>query len=133
MVGAGTAARLGITAAGAIVLLVLLPYGIADARAVTVYFDGLLGPPLAGLFAAVAAIGLAAARRERTDHATAAGVVVVLAVLTLGLLGPWAVSVSPSLVGGMTSLAAFQYHRWVLVGLSVVLIAAGGLYTRAAV
>ncbi|MFB6361518.1 MAG: hypothetical protein ABEH59_09385 [Halobacteriales archaeon] len=130
MVGARTAARLGVGAGVAIVLLVLLTYVVADARAVGVYFGGLLGPPLAALFAAVVAIALAGARRGNTDPATAAGVVVVLSVLTLGLLASWATAVGPSLVGGMTSVSAFQYHRWVLVALAGLLLVAGAQYTR---
>lgn len=126
------AASLGVGAAMAIVALVLVPYALADPRAVGVYYAGLLGPPLAGLFAAVAAIALLGARRGRTDPPTAAGVVVVLGVLTLGLLVPWALGVSPALVGGMTTVAAFEYHRWALVAAGLVVIAAGGWFARAA-
>jgi LytS/YehU family sensor histidine kinase len=130
MVGARTAARLGIGAGVTIVLLVLVTYAVADARAVGVYFGGLLGPPLAGLFAAVAAIALAGARRGNTDPATAAGVVLVFGLLSLGLLSSWATGVSPSLVGGMTSVSAFQYHRWALVAVALLLLVAGAQYTR---
>lgn len=130
MIGARWAARLGIGAGVVIVLLVLVPFAIADVRAVGVYFGGLVGPPLAGLFAAVAAIALAGASRGNTDPPTAAGVVVVLTVLTLGFLVRWAATVSSSLVGGMTELAAFQYHRWALVAIAAVLLAAGAQYTR---
>lgn len=130
MTGERRAAGLGVGAAVAVVLLVLLPYAIADPRAVWVYYAGLLGPPLAGLFASVAAIALLAAARERTDRPTAAGVVVVLGVLTLGLVAPWAGSVSPSLVGGMTTLAAFEYHRWALVAAALALLGAGTWFAR---
>lgn len=130
MVAARTAARLGIGAGVTIGLLVLLTYAVADARAVGVYFGGLLGPPLAGLFAVVAVIALAGARRGNTDPATAAGVVVVLSLLSLGLLASWATSVSPSLVGGMTSASAFRYHRWGLVVLALLLVVAGAQYSR---
>lgn len=123
-------AELGMVAAVAVVLLVLVPYAVADPRAVWVYYAGLLGPPLAGLFAAVAAIAFLAAARERTDPASAAGVVVVLAVLTLGLIAPWAVGVSPALVGGMTTVAAFEDHRWALVVGALALLGAGGWFAR---
>lgn len=127
------AAGLGIGAALAVVLLVLVPYAIADGRAVGVYYSGLVGPPLAGLFASVAAIGLAGAARERTDPATGAGVVVVLGVLTLALLAPWAAGVSPSLVGGLTTVAAFEHHRWALVAAAGGMVAAGAWFARAVV
>lgn len=125
-----TAARLGVVAALAVVLLVLVPYALADARAIGVYYGGLVGPPLAGLFAAVAAIGLLGALRGRTDPPTAAGVAVVLAAITLGLLAPWAAGVSPSLVGGLTTVAAFEHHRWALVAAAAVLLVAGGWFAR---
>lgn len=131
MRGERPAAGLGLGAAVAVVLLVLVPYAVANPGAIGVYYGGLVGPPLAGLFAAVAAIGLAGAARERTDPATGAGVVVVLGVLTLALLAPWAAGVSPAVVGGMTTVAAFQYHRWALVAAAAVLVAAGAWFARA--
>lgn len=133
MSGERTAAGLGVVAALAVVVLVLAPYMVADARAIGVYYGGLVGPPLAGLFAAVVAIGLAGAIRERTDPATAAGVAVVLGVLTLALLVPWAAGVSPTLVGGMTTVAAFEHHRWGLLAAALVLAAAGTWYAKAVV
>ncbi|MDZ7700577.1 MAG: hypothetical protein U5J98_00130 [Halobacteriales archaeon] len=124
----GVATRLGVGAAAAIVLLVLAPYAVADARAIGVYYGGLLGPPLAGLFAAVAGIGLGGAHRGRTDRPTAAGVVVVFAFATLVVLAPWALGVSPALVGGMTTVAAFEHHRWALVLAGVLLLGAAGAF-----
>lgn len=120
------ATGLGVGAAAAIVVLVLAPYAVADARAIGVYYGGLVGPPLAGLFAAVAAIGLAGAHRGRTDRPTAAGVVVVFAFATLVVLAPWALGVSPTLVGGMTTVAAFEHHRWAIVLAAAVLLGAAG-------
>lgn len=133
MSDARRAAGLGLGAATVLVALVLVPYALSDPRAVGVYYAGLLGPPLAGLFAAVAAIALLGATRDRTDPPTAAGVGVVLGVLTLGLLVPWAVGVSPALVGGMTTVALFEYHRWALVAAGLGLLAAGGWFARTAI
>lgn len=125
-----TAARLGVGAALALVVLSLAPYAVSDVRAVGVYYGGLVGPPLAGLFATVVAIALLGTLRGRTDPPMAAGVAVVLAAITLGLLAPWSANVSPALVGGMTSVAAFGYHRWALVAAAVVLLGAGGWFAR---
>lgn len=128
------AAGVGVAAATVVVLLVVLPYGLADAGAVGVYYGGdLAGPPLAGLFAAVAAIALAAGVRGRTDPPLAAGVAVVLGVLVAGLVLLWAAAVSPSLVGGMTTVAAFKYHRWALAAGGLGLFAGSAWFARAVV
>lgn len=133
MDGSQRAAGLGVTAAAALVVLLVVPYALVDARALGVYYGDLVGPPLAGLFAAIAAIALLGAARGRTDPPTAAGVAVVLAVLAVGLLGRWALGVSPALVGSLTELAAFEWHRWALAAAGVVQLAAGSWYARTAV
>lgn len=110
---ADRAAALGVAAALAVVGLLVSPYLLTDPRAIGVYYGGsVLGPPLAGLFALVAAIALAGGSTGRSDPPTAAGVAVVLGGLAALLLVAWAPGVSPSLVGGLTTLAAFEYHRW---------------------
>lgn len=128
MDGSGRAAGLGVVAAAAIVALLAVPYAVADARAVGVYYADLVGPPLAGLFAVVAAIALLGADRGRSDPPMAAGVAVVLGALVVGLLGWWAAGVSPALVGGMTTVAAFEWHRWALTAAGVVLLGGVGWY-----
>ena len=127
------AVGLGAGAAAAVVLLVLAAYAVAAPRVIAVYAGGLLGPPLAALFAAVAAIGLLGAHRGRSDRPTAAGVVLVAALVTVVLLAPWALGVSPALVGGMTTLAAFEYHRWALGLAAVGLLAGAGWFASEAV
>lgn len=127
-------AGLGTAAAVAVVGLLVVPYALADARAVWVYFGGdLVGPPLAGLFAAVAAIALLGAARGRTDPPLAAGVGVVLGGLAAGLLAVWAAGVSAGLVGGLTTVAAFQWHRWGLVAAAGLLLVASAWFARAVV
>lgn len=131
MADARRSAGLGIGAALGVVLLVVLPYGIADARAIGVYYGGALGgPPLAALFAAVAAIALLGALRGRTDAPTAAGVALVLGVLVAGLVVPWAFGVSPALVGGLTAIALFEWHRWALAATGLALLAGSAGYAR---
>lgn len=131
MPDARTAAGLGVAAALAVVILLLVPYAVSDARAVGVYYGGdLVGPPLAGLFAAVAGIALLGAVSGRTDPPLAAGVAVVLGLIVVGLLGTWAFGVSAGLVGGMTTVAAFEWHRWVLAAAGVVLFAATAWFAR---
>lgn len=127
------AAGVGVVAALVGLVLLLVPYTLADARAVGVYYGDLVGPPLAGLFAAVAAIALVSGARRRADPPLAAGVAVVFGALVAGLLVPWALGVSPALVGGMTAVAAFEHHRWALAAAGVWLLLAAGAYARAVV
>lgn len=129
MVTGRTVAGLGTGAALAVVLLVVLPYGVADAGAIGVYYGGdLIGPPLAGLFAAVVGIAMLGAARDRTDPPTAAGVAVVLGLLVVGLVVPWALGVSPALVGGLTTVAAFEWHRWILAAAGLTLLTAAAWF-----
>ena len=128
------AAALGTAAAAAVAALLVAPYLVADARAVGVYYGGsAAGPPLAGLFALVAGLALAAGARERTDPPTAAGVALVLGGLAAVLLAAWALGVSPSLVGGLTTVAAFEHHRWLLAAAAWLLVGAAGWFARATV
>lgn len=128
------AAAVGVGSAVAVAALVAVPYALADARAVDVYYGGsLVGPPLVGLFAGVAAIALLAGARGRTDPAVAAGVAVVLGLLAAGLLVPWAFGVSPALVGGMTTVAAFRWHRWALAATGLGLLGGAVWFARSVV
>ena len=125
-------AGLGVAAAVGVVVLAAVPYGVSNAEAVWLYLGGgLVGPPLAALFAAVAAVALLGAARGRTDPAVAAGVAVVLGALVAGLLAAWAVGVSPALVGSLTEVAAFRFHRWLLAAVGVVQLAASAWFARA--
>ncbi len=125
------AAWLGAGSAAAVAVLVVVPYVLADARAIAVYYgDSLVGPPLAGLFAGVAAVALLAGARGRTDPPLAAGVAVVLGLLAAGLLVPWALGVSPALVGGLTTEAAFRWHRWALAAAGLGLFGGAAWFAR---
>lgn len=125
------AAALGVGSGLVVILLLLLPYAVVDAGAVGVYYGSdLAGPPLAGLFAAVGVIALAAGVRGRTDPPLAAGVAVVLGTLVIGLVAPWAASVSASLVGGLTTIAAFEWHRWGLAAAGVGLFVGSAWFAR---
>lgn len=131
MADARRPAVLGVGAALAVVVLLVLPYAIVTVSAVGVYYGGdLVGPPLAGLFAAVAGIALAGGARGRTDPPVSAGVAVVFGALVAGLVVPWALGVSPSLVGGLTTVAAFDWHRWALAAAGFVLLAAAAWFAR---
>lgn len=124
-------AVLGVGAALVVLVLLVAPYAVVDAGALGVYYGGdLVGPPLAGLFSAIAAIALAGGARGRTDPPLAAGVAVVFAALVAGLVVSWALGVSPSLVGGLTEVAAFEWHRWALAAAGSVLLVAAAWFAR---
>lgn len=125
------AAWLGVGSAAAVDVLVVVPYALADARAIAVYYgDSLVGPPIAGLFAGVAAVALLAGARGRTDPPVAAGIAVVLGLLAAGLLVSWALGVSPVLVGGLTTESAFRWHRWALAAAGLGLFGGAIWYAR---
>lgn len=126
------AAGVGIVAAAAVAVLVGATYALLDPTAVAPYFAaGPAGPQIVALFALVAIVVLAAGAEERSDPALMAGAAVVLGAFSAGLAWWWALSVSPSLVGSLTDVAAFEYHRWSVAAAATVLLAAAGAYARA--
>ena len=126
------AGGLGIAAAAATVLLVALPYVVLDLTAVGPYYAaGPGGLPVLTTFPLLAIVALAAGLAGRQDPATMAGAALVLGAVVAGLAWWWALSVSPSLVGGLTDLAAFEYHRWALALADTVLLLASAAYARA--
>jgi hypothetical protein len=127
----GLAADVGTAASAAVVLLAALPYAIGRPSAVEAYYAaGIVGPQYFGIAAAVTAVVFRAGRTGRTDPATAAGTTLafggVLALLAL----VWAVSPPPSVVGGVTTAAWFDYHRWILAVAALLVPAAAGGYAR---
>ena len=126
------AGGLGIASAAAVVGLVALPYVLLDLTAVGPYYAaGPGGLAIITTFPLLAIIALGAALGRRQDPALMAGAAVVLAAVTAGFAWWWALSVSPALVGGLTDLASFDYHRWALAGAATVLLGAALAYARA--
>lgn len=126
------AGGLGIVAAAVAVLLVVLPYVVLDVTAVGPYYAaGPGGLPVLTTVLLLAILALAAGLAERQDPATMAGAALVLGGVAAGFAWWWALSVSPSLVGGLTDLAALAYHRWALAGAATVLLLAAAAYARA--
>lgn len=125
------AGGLGIAAAAATVLLVVLPYAVLDLTAVGPYYAaGPGGLAVITTFPLLAIVALAAGVADRQDPALMAGAALVLAAVAAGFAWWWALSVSPSLVGGLTDLAAFAYHRWGLALAATVLLLASAAYAR---
>lgn len=128
------AAGLGLAACAAVLALAGAPYLVADAGAVGVYYAvGFAGPPLVALFCLLAAIVLLAGVRRRFDPPMAAGVALVLGIFSALLAVGWALSVLPSVVGGLTSVAALRHHRWLFAAAALVVPAASAWYARAVV
>lgn len=123
--------EIGAAACLAVVLLVLLPYLVVDATGLGVYYDaGPVGPPVLALLAGVAAVALLAAARGRSDPATVAGLALVVGLVTTVLALLWALAVTPDVVGGLSELAALEYHRWAVVAACAAVTASAGWYAR---
>jgi len=126
------AATAGVLFALVVAVLVGATYALLDPTAVGPYFAaGPASPLLLALFALVAVVVLAAGAQERSDPPLMAGAAVVLGLFSAGLAWWWALSVSPSLVGGLTSAASFEYHRWAVALAATGLLAAAAAYARA--
>lgn len=126
------AAGLGVVAALAAVALAAAPYSVLDATAVGPYAAaGPGGLRLVALFALIAVVVLAAGATGRSDPALMAGVAVVLGAFSTLLGWWWALSVPAAMVGGLTELAAFEYHRWALALAATAFLLASAWYARA--
>lgn len=122
----------GIAAAAALVALIAATYAILDPTAIGPYFAASPGgPPLLALFGLLSVVVLAAGLAGRQDPAVMAGVAVVVGVFSTLLAWWWAISVSPSLVGGLTTVASFAYHRWAVAVAATALLVASAGYARA--
>ncbi|MDY6817929.1 MAG: hypothetical protein SVG88_04635 [Halobacteriales archaeon] len=117
-----------------VVAMAVVPFLVADAGAIGVYYAaGFVGPPFLAVLAIVTGVALAAGHRRRSDPATAAGIAVVMSLMLVVFSLTWAVSVTPSLLGGLTEVAVFQHHRWAVVVAGILALVGSGLYTRAVV
>lgn len=123
--------EVGAAACLAVVLLVLVPYLAVDASALAVYYDaGPVGPPVLAVLAGVAGVALFAAAQGRSDPVTVAGLAVVVGPATTVLAAIWALAVAPDVVGGLSEMAALEYHRWAVVASCAVVAAVSALYAR---
>lgn len=124
------ASAVAAAAALAVVVLVVLPYLLLDAAEVGTYYSvGPLSPAFVAVLAAVAGVALLAASRGRSDPAFVAGLGVVLGLFMTVLAGAWAVAAG-GVVGGLTTGAAFEYHRWAVAFASLAVLGAAGWFAR---
>lgn len=122
-----------VVACGLTVVLAVVPYLLALPATVSLYYRITpVGPPLAALFAVIAAIVVVAGATGRFDPATAAGVGLVLGLVVAVVAWWWAPSVAPSTVASVSANDAFGHHRW-LVALAGTAVAATAAWYAAAV
>lgn len=114
-----------------VVALVTVPYLVADSSAVGVYYDtGPATPLFVGVLAVVAGMALASGAKRRADPATVAAVALVFGLFMTALSAGWALAVDPAVVGGLTEIAAFEHHRWLVVAAALVVTALAGWYAK---
>jgi hypothetical protein len=126
------APTVGIAACLAVLGVLAVPYLVVDSGAAvgTYYGTGSVNPLVAGLFALVAVIVFAAGRERRSDPSLAAGATLALGLFGVGVSLLWALTVPESVVVGMSTATVVEYHRWVLVVVSLGVPAGGAWFAR---
>lgn len=125
------APMVGIITCVSVMLVLAVPYVLLSPGAVSTYYaTGAFNPLFAGLFALVCVVIFAAGRSQRSDPALAAGVCLVFGLFIAGFTTVWAVTVPESLVFSYPTNAAFEYHRYVLVLVSLAIPISAAWYTR---
>lgn len=131
MVSDRLAAAVGIVAAAATAALAAVPYLLLEPTALGPYVAaGPGGLEVVALFSLVAVVVLAAGATARSDPALMAGGAVVLGAFSTLLGWWWALAVPAALVGGLTDVAGFAYHRWALALAATALLLASVGYAR---
>jgi hypothetical protein len=117
----------GIVGCLAVLLALAAPYLLLeDASGVALYYgSGAINPLVAGLFALVALIALAAGREDRSDPALSAGVALVLGVAIAAVAIAWALTVRVDVVEIDT------VHRWVVAAVSPLVPLGSAWFARA--
>lgn len=125
---------LGIVAAAGYVAVALAPYLLLDPEPGILefyYSFGLAGPPLLSLFAVVAVVMFAAGRQGRTEPDLIAGLTLVLGLVLAVITFHWAISVPETVVAEVTDATWFEYQRWIVAGIAVLVPLASAWYARA--
>lgn len=124
----------GVVGCALVLVALAVPYGLvrtAPGSAVGSYYsEGALSPLVAGLFALIVAIVLAAGRDERTDPPLAAGIALALGFFGFVTMALWAVTVPEQVLFDMDAPAVITYHRWASVVVSLVVPAASLWWSR---
>ena len=123
----------GIVGALLAAVLVLAPYALPEAGTaeIAAYYDyGIAGPWLVLVCGLLAVVAFASGRQGRTPHDTAAGAGLALGVAMFLFGGLWATAVPIEAVRPVTPNWWFEYHRWAVVAIAVIVPVAAGWYAR---
>ena len=125
--GSKGVATVGLVACLAMIATLVVPYAVANATAVGVYYaSGVPGAYAVGLIALLALAAFSVDLLGRIDAQMLAGATLVLGVLLVVLTGLWAATVPSEIVMGLSTPEELSYHRWLLVVLAVPVALAGG-------
>ncbi len=93
------------------------------------YRSGPIGAAGILFLAVIGIVVFLSGERGSADAVTVAGIAVTLAVVLVLLTLSWALAVDSENVLSFTA-AWMAWHRWVVVGLTVLVLASAGAYTR---
>ena len=133
MQGTRVAPLVGIVGCLFVVVGLAVPYGFETAPGTTVglyYGSGAVTPLVAGAFALLTVIVLAAGREERTDPQLAAGVGLALGFFATLVVAVWALTVPQDVAAGLSTSSVAKQHRWILVAVTLVVPAASTWWAR---
>ncbi|MFH5798463.1 hypothetical protein [Haladaptatus sp. CMAA 1911] len=126
------ALKAGMVSCLAVVALVSLPYFLAPAVAVSVYYDTIPVPVelIDVLLSLVAFIAFGSALRGRSDPATVAGVTVVLGGFLVGITLWWALVTPASTLVEAARMDSLNGYQWVLFLVTIGVPTSAGWYAR---
>ncbi|WP_458206295.1 DUF7548 family protein [Haladaptatus sp. NG-SE-30] len=126
------APKVGIVSSLAVLALLALPYFIAPATAVGVYYETIPVPVhwLDTIFALVAVIAFGSGLQERSDPAIVAGVTLVLGVFMAVITLWWAVVTSADTLVESARMDSLVYHRWAFFLVTLAVPTSAGWYAR---
>lgn len=126
------APKVGIVSCLAVLLLLSLPYFLAPATAVSVYYGTIPVPVdlLDTFFALVALIAFGSGLQDRSDPATVAGVTLVLGVFMAVITLWWAVVTPAATLVEAARMDSLSNHRWIFALVTLAVPASAGWYAR---
>ncbi len=126
------APKVGIASCVAVLVALSLPYFLAPATAVGVYYGTIPVPVdlLDTFFALVALIAFGSGLKERSDPATVAGVTLALGGFMAAITLWWAAVTPPDTLVEAARMDALSAHRWGFALVSLTVPASAGWYAR---
>ncbi len=123
------------TVCAAVCLAVLgafaVPYLVTNPESVAVYYRApVAGMRFAGVLTFLVLLAVGVGYVGRIDRTVLAAVIVVLGGYAFLLTVWWAVTLPPHVVMELSTADEFAYHRWLLVGLTLLVPLAGLWYAR---